>query len=616
MRLENTLEHLNSFEKNSFLKILDSIIERSPKNRKHVDKILSDQSKDIRSIDNINVSKVFSLVVDEFEESVKREFLKTTSQLDILIDIISRDGNAIMKLDWFARLYEKELKELSKKVKTFNTDFENEKSDIEPDRRRDYLIYKACLNEAYVNDERNNQDKKITADEQSILHVLAKQLGLSHEEVKLINYLIIPVKPLDIDHVINELKNIGIVFYSKKSNTIFVPDEMVKVLRQVRGKEVADKYFRRVLKGLREPQLNLVCKRHGIDRKLSIDDKIKHIINEGISFTDLLIYDMHKPGTSLTDKKRVLNDLCEKHLEISPALKGTVIEEKVANLIEYFDRIEQDEKVGISIDGYEKLLVDLNSTFTGLNNYVRSQFELQDEFVLHSEFLLNYNVKPRDILELLSKDEIAEFCKAKEIKARGNRVVNILESYKDVENILLENYEHFAYRNLKELKDNGINIKESLLGSKFEDLTKKIFNQLGFDVDEELRKKINSKKDIIDIVLNVGNNEIILIECKTLKERGYNKFSAVSKQMKSYANRAKEVGITVKKSILIAPEFSDDFVNECGMEYELNLSLIPASTLMKISEGFKKSKLTKFPQNLLMRDILIREDIVLKAINK
>lgn len=86
--------------------------------------------------------------------------------------------------------------------------------------------------------------------------------------------------------------------------------------------------------------------------------------------------------------------------------------------------------------------------------------------------------------------------------------------------------------------------------------------------------------------------------------------------MKSYAARAKEMGITVKKSILIAPEFSDEFVNECGMEYELNLSLIPASTLIRISEGFKKSKLTKFPQNLLMRDILIHEDIVLKAINK
>lgn len=616
MKLDNILENLNSFEKNSFLKILDSIIEQSPNNQKAIEKILSEQSKDIRSIDNINVAKVFDLVTKEFTSHIKSEFLKTSSQLDILIDIISRDGNAIMKLDWFARLYEKELKELNKKVKAFKNDLEQEKSDIAPDRRRDYRIYLSCLTEAYENDVRNNQDKKITSDELSILNVLAKQLGLSQEEVKLINYLIIPVKPHEIDQVVNDLKSIGVIFYSKKSNTIYVADEMVRVLRDVRGKEVADKYYRRVLKAIREPQINLICSRHGIDRKLPLDQKIKHIINEGISFSDLLIEDVHRTGTTLTAKKQFINDLCEKQLEISPALKGTVLEDKVANLIQYFHNIEQDEKVGISIDGYEKLLIDLNEALPKLNQTVRAEFELQDEHVLNSEFLLNYNVKPRDILELLTKNEQAEFCKLKEIKSRGNLILNILDCYTDVENIMLENYENIAFRNLKSLKENGVNIKESLLGVKFEELTKKIFEQLGFHVDEALRKQINSRKDIIDIILNVGNNEIILIECKTHKERGYNKFSSVSKQMKSYAARAKEMGVTVKKSILIAPEFSDDFVNECGMEYELNLSLIPASTLIRISEGFKKSKLNKFPQNLLMRDILIHEDIVLKAINK
>lgn len=517
MKLENILENLNSFEKNSFLKILDSIIEQSPNNKKEIEKILSEQSKDIRSIDNINVSKVFGLVTDEFTNHVKNEFIKTSSQLDILIDIISRDGNAIMKLDWFARLYEKELKELNQKIKGFKNALEREDNDIEAHRLRDYKIYRACLNEAYTNDERNNQDKKITTEELSILNVLSKQLGLSQEEVKLINYLIISVKPLSIDEVVNDLKSIGVIFYSKKSNTIYVADEMVRVLRNVRGKEVADKYYRRVLKALREPSINLICTRHGIDRKLALEQKIKLIINEGISFSDVLIEDVHRNGTTLTDKKRFFNDLCEKQLEISPALKGTVLEEKVANLIQYFNLIEQDEKVGISNDGYEKLLIDLNETLPKLNQKVRYEFELQEEFVLSGEFLLNYNVKPRDILELLTKEELGLFCKAKEIKSRGNLIINILESYTDVENIMLENYENIAFRNLKALKENGVNIKESLLGVKFEELTKKIFEQLGFNVDEALRKKINSRTDIIDIILNVGDNEIILIECKRSK---------------------------------------------------------------------------------------------------
>jgi hypothetical protein len=72
----------------------------------------------------------------------------------------------------------------------------------------------------------------------------------------------------------------------------------------------------------------------------------------------------------------------------------------------------------------------------------------------------------------------------------------------------------------------------------------------------------------------------------------------------------------VIKSLLIAPEFSDDFIKECGLEYELNLSLLTASSLSKILNGFKESKLKQFPHNLLMRDVLIQEERVLKAICK
>ena len=32
---------------------------------------------------------------------------------------------------------------------------------------------------------------------------------------------------------------------------------------------------------------------------------------------------------------------------------------------------------------------------------IKEQFELQDEFVLKADFLLDYNIKPRDILDLI-----------------------------------------------------------------------------------------------------------------------------------------------------------------------------------------------------------------------
>lgn len=616
MKLEKILDHLNSFEKNAFLKIIDGIIADKPKHAKAIDEILMESSGELKNVDNANVAKVFALVEEEFAETLKAEFVNIGSQLDILIDIVSRDGNCIMKQDWFSRLYEKELAALKKRLGVFRASLESEKADISEQRRRDYRIYLNCLKTAYINDEANNQERKVTSDELSILLTLANQLGLSQEEVKLINYLIIPVKRLEIDTVINELKSIGAVFYSKKGSTLYVADEMVRILRKVRGKEVADKFFRRVLRLLREPQINLICKQHSMDWRLPIDEKIKNIIHEGISFSGVLMEDLHREGTKLTEKKQFVNELCDKGLKIDPPLKGVLIEQKVANLITYFEDIERDEKVGISVEGYENMLIEMGKLIPKLNAHLRRVFELQEEQVLKSGYLLDFNIKPRDVLEVLSETELQVFCQSKGIKTRGDQILNILDAYKDTENLYLENYEHIGFRNLAALRENGLIIKEAELGAKFEELTKKLFQSLGFNVDERLCRQLNTAKDKIDVLLNLDNEDLILVECKTVKESGYNKFSAVSRQLKAYAKLVELNGYKVRKSLLVAPDFSDDFVKECGLEYELNLSLIKASSLLKIAQAFRDSKLQQFPHNLLMRDVLIQEERVIKAVGR
>ncbi len=136
------------------------------------------------------------------------------------------------------------------------------------------------------------------------------------------------------------------------------------------------------------------------------------------------------------------------------------------------------------------------------------------------------------------------------------------------------------------------------------------------DIDEKLKKSLNTKKDKIDIVLNLGNNDLIIVECKTIKESGYNKFSSVTRQLKSYVNLGKNNDYNIVKSLLVAPDFSDEFVNDCGLEFEINLSLLTATSLLKIFEGFKNSKHKQFPYQLLMKDVLIKEDRILKAIKK
>lgn len=227
MKLGIVLGYLNSFEKNSFLKIIDNIITEKPKNFKKVEKILNQLDGRLKNADNDSVSQVLSLVQNEYSDCIKNEFLNTTSQLDIIIDIITRDGNSLMKREWLGKLYENEVKKLKSKIKEFKELLENESDD---NRHRDYKIYSECLKTAYHNDRLNNQESKITKDEQSILITLSHQLELSHEEIKLINYSIIPLKKLDIDEIIKYLTSIGAIFYSRKNHQIYVPDEIVNVL--------------------------------------------------------------------------------------------------------------------------------------------------------------------------------------------------------------------------------------------------------------------------------------------------------------------------------------------------------------------------------------------------
>lgn len=617
MKLEKILDKLGSIEKNSFIKIIDNIISKKPKNFKEIESILNSTDKGLKSVDNQNVANIFALTSNDFLSQIKSEFQEASSQLDILIDIIIRDGNCIMKQDWFLKLYEAEITNLETRIKLLNSDLESEKSELGDIRKRDYKIYKSCLYTAYNNDIDNNREPKINSDELSIILTLSKELELSQEEVKLINYSILPIKKFDIQDVINSLKNIGVIFYSKKENTIYIADEMVILLRKLRNKDIADKFYRRTLKCLKEPILNQIAKKHNIDRKLDYAEKIEAIIDTGISFRSLLTTDIYKDENTLTEKKKFLNEICEANLNISN-LKGSTLEEKINSLVEHFDLAEKDEKVGISIDGFEKMLNELNSSLPILNEQLKNHFELQDEFVMKADFLLDYNIKPRDIIDLIVKTDLTKFIKDNGIKQRGDDTANIMEHYKDAENLYLENYSNVAYRDYNLLKENGIIIKESDLGLKFEELTKVIFNGLGFKVDDKTKQKINTSKDMIDILINLGNNEVIIIECKTVKEKSYNKFSMVSRQLKAYQKLALDNDLRIVKMLLIAPEFSDDFVTDCEMDTEMNLSLITASTLSNIFNFYKTinhTKYTVFP-HVLFRDIIINEERIFKALNK
>ena len=162
----------------------------------------------------------------------------------------------------------------------------------------------------------------------------------------------------------------------------------------------------------------------------------------------------------------------------------------------------------------------------------------------------------------------------------------------------------------------ALTIKESELGILYENLTKNIFSELGFNVDEKLRKQINTKGSQMDILLNLGGKDVIIVECKTIKDKDYSKYTAVSRQLKSYEKLCQNKGYNVIHVLIVSNECSEDFISECEYDYELNLSLITSRGLVKILEGFKNSHLTEFPVRLLMKGGLLNEDRIKNVLNK
>lgn len=612
MKISEILNLVNTFEKNNFLRVIDQIIVNKPVNVKKVDKILNQIDGSIKNADNLSVQTVFNLVSSEYIDCVNKEFENASTQFDIFIDILIRDGNSLMSREWMLKLYEKEIKQIKQKIKSFPGD----PKEIDEARIRDYQIYKSCVEVAYTNDEINNRDKKVTPDEQSILNKLVDGLELSHEEVKLINYSVLPLNKLDVDEVIAYLVKSGIVFYSKKNHQIYVPDEIVQILRLVRGKQVPDKIFKRVLKRLKSSQINLIARKHSIPFKWSTEEKIIAILQEGISFRNVLLNTMHKEGLSKTERKKAVVNLIEKELKIDSKIGGASLEDKIDNLIYYFIKKENEDSISISLHGYDKLLLDLNSNIKTFDRKIRDEFELQENTQISAISLLQYNIKPLDILYSVEDQEIKEFCENVNVSTRGDEFQNILEAYRDVQNLYLENYINISNRDLATLSANNIDIKEAELGLQYELLTKIIFEKIKLNVDDDLKRKLNTSKDKIDLVVNLGNDEVIIIECKTKKDKKFNTYSSASRQIKAYKELAERNNLRVIKTFIVAPDFSDDFINECGLDYDLNLSLITSHALLQIYEAFQGSKLKEFPYKILLRDVLIDSDRVVRSITK
>ncbi|MGR5128246.1 hypothetical protein [Photobacterium swingsii] len=612
MKLNQVLNHTNQVERSKFVNCIDKLCQDSkddPELAKRLDMI----DGQLKSASGNEITQLFTLIKKLFRKHIQEQIAIGGPQVSLLINILSRDGNCIATVPWIETLYSKEYKiidELSSQL--INAIDENESVDFE--RLSRLKIYRDCMSTAFKNDLKSNRTAKISEDERSILNTLADRLGLSREEIHAIEHAIDPIPELGIDEALEYLRENGIILINRRRAEIMIADEIVETLHDVFGKELHDKYTLRILRALSDSELSNILKNHGHKfRGVDRQEKIALIVHSGLSIRTVLAIDIHADDATQNQRKDRIKQLIE-DMDLNIQRIGTRLQDRIDVLINYLRNTEEDEFNILSVSGYKELLDGLSKATPNVIERIRADFEVENKETLDPERLKALSITPLDILYLYSNDEVKTIRNDMALPKRGNPRTQIIESFASANDKLIENYHLLARRDLQGLFAAGIEIKEADIGLKFEEATRSILEQLGMNVDEDLRKDINTAKDKADIIVSLENDDVIIGEAKSFKNGQFSKYSSTSRQVKSYVKRCENNGHRVAQVLIVAPEFSADFIDAADMDTEINISLLEAHGLQKILSAFKQRRNPNFSPKLLTKGGLLKADLISKSI--
>lgn len=614
MKLANILSAINQVEKAKFISVLDKLCNDAMKDDKSLAAQVSKMDGQIKNASSNDITQLFKLVLPHFEKAIRTQLAMQGAQATLLTNILSRDGNCIARTQWIESLYGKEWKIIDTRAKSLDALLkEPEESDIFSDTKR-ATIYFSCLEEAYINDRRGNREAKITDDERGILNVLARQLDVTSDDQAALEHLVDKIPKAGVQDALNALREIGLLFVSKKNQTVYIADEIVALLHRIQGKQIADKHLIRILRTLSDAELSNILKSHrkpmrGVPRA----EKIENIIGLGLPVDQLLNNDMHGEDSNLNDRKDRLKVLIH-DLDLELIKFGSTLDDRSALILDALNSCSDIEFNSLSATGFKELFASLQKHFPSLTKRLKSEFELEEQEELDVEKLRALSITPHDILYMLSNDEIKSVTESMGNKKRGNARLNILNSFADATDKLIEFYPALASRDLNTLKNANIEIAEADIGVKFEAVTKAIFEQLGLIVDEDLRRSINTAKDKADIIISLSEDDVIIGEAKTCKEGDFAKYASTSRQVKAYVNRCEAAGKRVSQVLIVAPSFSQDFVESAEMDTEVNISLLEASGLKQILDVYKSRRNPKFTAKLFTKGGLLKSDLIAKNI--
>ncbi|MDW6004527.1 hypothetical protein [Vibrio mangrovi] len=612
MKLNQVLNHTNQVERSKFVNCIDKLCQDN-KDDSELAKQLEKIDGQLKAASGNEINELFSLVKKHFRKYVIEQVSIGGPQSSLLVNILARDGNCIATIPWIEHLYAKEYSKIDKLSNSLIEEIEStEFSDFDRLNRLD--IYRDCMRTAFNNDLKLNRTAKISEDERSVLNVLAQRLGLSREEINAIEHSIDHIPELGIDSALEYLRENGIIMINRRRSEVMVADEIVEILHDVLGKEIHDKYVLRILRSLSDAELSSVLKNHGYKiRGINRQEKIATIAHSGLSIRNILINDIHADNATQNQRKERIKQLME-DMDLDIERIGSRLQDRIDVLIDYLKYSEENEFNLLSVSGYKELLDSLSRADLNVEDRIRADFEIENKETLDPERLKSLGITPLDILYLYSNDEIRTIRNDMGLPRRGNPRSQIIDSFASANDRLIENYHLLATRDIQALHDAGIDIKEADIGIKFEEITRSILEQLDMNVDEDLRKDINTAKDKADIIISLDNDDVIIGEAKSFKNGQFSKYSTTSRQVKAYVKRCETNGHRVAQVLIIAPAFSKDFIDAADMDTEINISLLEASGLQKILAAYKQRKNPNFSPKLLTKGGLLKAELISKSI--
>jgi hypothetical protein len=614
MKLTQVLSTVNQVEKSKFISCLDKLCASASEHDKHLADSVSKLDGQIKNASGIEITELFTLVSSYFKAELSEQISMSGPQIGLLVNILTRDGNSVARVSWIESLYAKEWSALEIQSELLQSEInENNVPDV-LNRGALLSIYQDCVTEAFRNDEKINREAKVTSDERSILNVLADRLSISRDEASAIEHTIDPVPNNHVIEALNSLREMGCIFINKKRSEVLIANEVVEILNAIQGKELADKHTVRILRNLSDAELSNILKHYGKKiRSVSRAEKIHNILISRISIRNILYRDIYNSDINLNQKKERLKILIA-DLGINVDKIGATLDERIAVIIDVLNNSADDEFNILSSAGFKEMYSTLQQHFPELNTLLKMEFELENTEDVDTDRLRVLNITPIDILYLLSNDEVKMIRDKMSLSKRGNVREVLLEAFSNANDKLIENYAILAKRDLAGLKLAGIEISEADIGVKFEEITKEILESLLLVVDEDLRKSINTAKDKADIIISLSDDDVIIGEAKTCKNGDFAKYSTTSRQVKAYVNRCENQGKRVAQVLIIAPSFSNDFVESAEMDTEVNISLLEAVGLKLIYDAFKARRNPKFSAKLLTKGGLLKAELIAKNI--